>query len=185
MCAKPVRVTGRKEGMIEQESTIRVKVAQTKDVCAVGMRWERPTTPPPDSLPAGATWMPFPRTWEADGSSKRSRADKSDMDKGANLATLRALRKLVRRLERQVGPDAFDLCAEAVVDMIQGAPREEAAKAECAESIPETPDVRAKRAMVDLRAALAEMYGDGTIPYRKALASLGGLVAVWHGESAS
>lgn len=119
-------MTGRKEGMIEQESTIRVKVAQTKDVCAVGMRWERPTTPRPDNLPAGATWMPFPRTWEADGSSKRSRADQSDMDKGANLATLRALRKLVRRLERQVGPDAFDppkhgpvvtLCDEAVVNM--------------------------------------------------------------------
>jgi hypothetical protein len=68
-----------------------IVLAQNDDICGVEIEW--PTGGDP---------------WRFDGSSKRRAGDKRDRDLGRNLATLRALRKLVRRLEREIGPEAFD-----------------------------------------------------------------------------
>jgi hypothetical protein len=90
--------------MREYGSSIIVYSAQTKDVCAAQAVWDREgrlyreeNTPAQEAT-----------TWRADGSSKRAPKDKQRPQLGRDLAELRALRKLVSRLERIIGPDAFD-----------------------------------------------------------------------------
>lgn len=74
--------------MIQHKTAIHVKVAQTRDVAVAEATWLRTDADPE-----------HPWHWHADGSSKRAPGDKRNPALGRDLAVLRALRKLVARLE--------------------------------------------------------------------------------------
>jgi hypothetical protein len=138
--------------MIERSAVINLKIAQTKDVCAAEATWVRF-----HEGMAGLFGRDEDETqiWQGDGSSKRASGDVGNPQKGQDLATLRALRKLVEQLEDAIGPDAHD------------APKELPAEIR--------PEDRVASALTEIRAALVEMYG--TVHYRKALNGIEKLVA--------
>lgn len=83
--------------MIQREDQILIYSAQTDNACVTEVALWRDGGNEPE--------------WRADGSSKRAPGDVRDPTKGRNLAVLRALRKLVKQLEGEIGPDALDALA--------------------------------------------------------------------------
>lgn len=90
---------------MKRTDTIEISVMQTEDVAVAEAVWVLDFTP--DDDPDSTAWRQE-RSIPVAGAAKRRPDDKRDPKKGRDLATLRALRKLVKRLEDEIGPDAHD-----------------------------------------------------------------------------